>query len=86
VAQSIASELHAAITPEEQQTIDKIPTTSLTAYDYYQKGKAEVLDFYMNTFRQDYEQEEALSKADKFYLKALDYESAPSISKQAPAR
>src|SRR5664280_249861 len=39
IAQSIASELQANITPEEKQRIDKIPTKSLNAYDAYLKGQ-----------------------------------------------
>ena len=38
VAESVASELQAAITPDEKQLIRKIPTLELTAYDYYQRG------------------------------------------------
>jgi tetratricopeptide (TPR) repeat protein len=39
IAQSIASELKAAITPEEKQLIEKIPTSDLTAYDAYLQGQ-----------------------------------------------
>jgi len=42
VAQAIASELNAVITPEEQQLIDKVPTTNLTAYDLHLQAQ----DFY----------------------------------------
>jgi TolB-like protein len=38
IAQSIAAELKATITPEEKQLIEKIPTTNLEAYDLYLKG------------------------------------------------
>jgi TolB-like protein len=38
IAQSIASALKATITPEEEKLINKIPTTNLTAYDFYQRG------------------------------------------------
>ena len=38
IAQSIAAELKATITPEEKQLIEKIPTTDLAAYDSYLKG------------------------------------------------
>ena len=38
VAKSVASEIMAVITPEEQERIDKIPTTSTTAYDLYKKA------------------------------------------------
>ena len=39
IAESIAEELKAVISPEEKQLIEKIPTTDLTAYDAYLKGK-----------------------------------------------
>jgi TolB-like protein/AraC-like DNA-binding protein/Tfp pilus assembly protein PilF len=38
IAQSIASELKATITPEEKKLIEKTPTTNLKAYDLYMKG------------------------------------------------
>lgn len=38
VAQAIADEIEVIITPEEQRRIEKVPTQSLTAYDYYLKG------------------------------------------------
>jgi len=38
VAQTIASELKAKLTPEEKQLIEKIPTTDLAAYDSYLNG------------------------------------------------
>lgn len=37
IAQAIAAELKAAITPEEKQLIEKKPTGSLTAYDFLSK-------------------------------------------------
>ena len=39
VAESIAGELHAVITPDEENIIDAKPTTDLTAYDFYLRGK-----------------------------------------------
>jgi len=38
VAQAVASEMNAAVTPEERQLIDKYPTNDMTAYDCYLKG------------------------------------------------
>ena len=38
VAQTIASQLNISIKPLEKQAMEKIPTTNLTAYDYYLKG------------------------------------------------
>ncbi len=43
VAQKVASAIEAIITPEEQQRIDKIPTSSTTAFDLFRKA-AEVSD------------------------------------------
>lgn len=41
IAETIANELKAKITPDEKQLIEKIPTDSLTAYDFYLKGNEE---------------------------------------------
>jgi len=38
VAQAIALELKTTLTPEEKQLIEKPPTSSLTAYDFYRRG------------------------------------------------
>lgn len=38
VAKSIASEINAIITPEENKRIEKVPTKNLVAYDYYLRG------------------------------------------------
>jgi len=46
VAEAVAGELQAAITPGEKQNIGKIPTANLIAYDYYQKGS-----FLLNNIR-----------------------------------
>jgi len=40
VAQAIARELHAVITPEERQLIEKTPTENLTAYDLLLKARS----------------------------------------------
>ena len=42
VAQTIARELDAVITPEEKELINKVPTNNLTAYDLHMQA----LDFY----------------------------------------
>jgi TolB-like protein len=61
VAQAIAKELNAAITPEEKQLIEKIPTANLTAYDFYQRGRDEY-------------KRGALQKAEALYKRALEYD------------
>ena len=73
VAQAIASELNAVITPEEKQRIEKIPTTNLTAYDYYQKGEEE---------RSKYSSDDslALERAEDLYRYALDEDSTFALA------
>jgi TolB-like protein/Tfp pilus assembly protein PilF len=71
VAKAIATELKTIITPEEKELIEKTPTTSLTAYDFFQKGRDEHVKFWI-----DNENREALENAEEFYNKALEYDSA----------
>ena len=70
IAQAIASELKAIITPEEKQLIEKVPTTSLTAYDFYQRGWEEYWKYGINN-----KNTEALEKAEDLYYEALKYDS-----------
>ena len=70
VAQAIASELYVVMTPEEKQTIEKIPTPNLTAYDLYQRGKEELVNYWLKD-----EKKETLKRAEEFYYKALEYDS-----------
>ena len=70
IAESIASELKAIIAPEEKNLIEKLATTSLTAYDFYLRGKTEQSKYneYNTSTRA------ALDRADEFYKKALEYD------------
>jgi len=70
IAKSIARELQAVITPEEKQLIEKIPTTNLTAYNFFQRGREEHWQYWM-----DNDNREALERAEEFYHKALNYDS-----------
>jgi TolB-like protein len=70
IAQLIAIELKALITPEEKQLIEKTPTTSLTAYDFFRRGKEEHWKYIIVGDK------EALDKAEDLYYKALEYDSA----------
>ena len=70
VAQTIAKELNATITPEEKKLIEKIPTTDTTAYHLYLKA---------NDYRKDYEKTRDLSSyqtAVNLYKAALEIDSA----------
>jgi len=70
VAQTIARELGAAITPEEKQIIEIIPTTSLTAYDFYQRSADELNNFLETGNLQ------SLRRTEQLAQKALEYDSA----------
>jgi TolB-like protein len=69
VAQSIAKELNAAITPSEKQLIEKTPTSNLAAYDFYQLGKDEYFKYWVNS-----DDVEALGRAEFYYYKALEHD------------
>jgi len=69
VAQAIASELEANITPEEKVLIEKMPTTSLTAHDFYQRGRDNQIKYWTNG------NNEELERAEDLYHKALYYDS-----------
>ncbi|MFY9152702.1 MAG: helix-turn-helix domain-containing protein [Prolixibacteraceae bacterium] len=75
VAETIAGELQAVITPEEKHLIEKVPTTNLTAYEFYQQGNYEYLKFRFN--RQN---REALNNAENLYRKALAIDSTFALS------
>jgi TolB-like protein len=71
IAQAIATELKATITPEEKGIIGKTPTTNLTAYDFYQRGKDELAKYPWP----DKLTPEAFRIAVTLFHKALDYDS-----------
>jgi TolB-like protein len=70
IAQAIASELKAIITPEEIKHIEKSPATSLTAYDFYQRGRDQQVNYWL-----DNSNIAALKKAESLYHKALAHDS-----------
>ena len=70
IAELIADEIKSVVTPEERERIEKIPTTSLTAYDLYQKGREEFGKYFDN------EDTKYLERAKELYEKALHYDSA----------
>jgi len=69
VAQTIANEIEVVITPKEKQLIGKIPTTDLTAYDFYQRGREEHWKFKSNN-----DSKGALERAEDLYHKALEFD------------
>ncbi len=64
VAKSIADEIEAIITPEEEERIDKPPTEDLVAYDYFLKG---LNHFYKGT-------REGLLEAIPLFEKAIEHD------------
>jgi TolB-like protein len=67
VAQLVAAEIEAIITPEEQQRIEKIPTSQLIAWELYQKGMEEYRKFFDDSNDSLY-----LMNAEQLYRDALD--------------
>ena len=69
IAQMIADELKATMTPEEKQLIEKTPTTSLTANDFFQRGRDEYWKYFLS------DNQESLERAENLYRKALKYDT-----------
>jgi TolB-like protein len=70
IAQSVARELHVELSEDEKSRIRKIPTLNLTAYDFFQRGREEHFNYWANSNNL-----EALTIAENFYNKALEYDS-----------
>jgi len=71
IAEKVAGELHAAITPEEKQLIRKIPTIDLTAYDYFQRGKVLI---------ENNPDSNAIKEAKKLFTQSLDEDSTFALA------
>ncbi|GEM_PF-405477 len=69
IAQAIASELEASITPQEKDLIEKVSTTNLTAYDFYQRGNDELWQYFFNNNTR------SLNRAEDLFNKALSQDS-----------
>jgi TolB-like protein len=69
IAQQVAEKLEVVITPEEQQRIEKMPTTSLTANHYFQQGQSIHLDGW---YENDYNK---IQNAENLYYEALNLDS-----------
>jgi len=74
IAESIAKELKAVISPEEKQIIENTPTTSLTAHDFYLRGIEELQIFELYAPNMT-----SLEKAENLFHKALSND--PNFSK-----
>jgi TolB-like protein/Flp pilus assembly protein TadD len=91
IAESLAKELEAVITPQEEDMIQRIPTNNPLAYDYYLKGKQYrldlkwdmAIDMYSKAIKQDPEFALAyLARASLcsrlFFTKGLEYQLSGS--------
>jgi len=76
VSMAVASELHAVITPVERQLIRKEPTTNLSAYDYYIRGKDELEKYEFRIKRDSI----TLKKAQQFFRKVLEQDSTFALA------
>ena len=70
IAHAIAAELKATITPEEKQLIENKSTISLTALDFYQKGREEYKKYWQEDFNY-----KLLDNAVAYYKLALKSDS-----------
>ena len=70
IAQLVAAEIDALITPEEKQLIEKIPTNSITAYDFYQRARQEHLSYQVG-----YQTRAIIPYVEDLYSKALEHDS-----------
>jgi TolB-like protein len=78
VAQLVAREINAIISPEEKARIELLPTTNLTAYDYYQQGKEEYWKYLNDPIGES--SSLSLNRAKSMYQKALDYDSTFALA------
>ena len=69
IAQSVANEIKAIITPQEKQLIEQARTSNLTAFDYFLRGRDEHLKY-----RLDNSNAEALKRAEELYQQALEHD------------
>ncbi len=76
VAEAVAKQLKAVITPEEIQLIRKTPTTNLTAYNNYLRGNDE-LEKYEFVLKRDLI---TLKKAQNLFQKALELDSTFALA------
>lgn len=71
VAEMVAAEIEAVIKPVEKQLMEKVPTTSLAAYELYKKGMEELWKFWL-----DNDRFQALTGAEQLFSYALESDSS----------
>jgi TolB-like protein/AraC-like DNA-binding protein len=69
IAKTVAEELKTKITSEDKDRIEKTPTLSLDAYDFYQRGREEAGKLGTYDFNP-----EIIGRAEDFYRKAISHD------------
>jgi len=70
IAQIIAKELYSTITPLQKEILETIPTTNLTAYDFFLRARDVHTNYWL-----DNNNKNALEKAITLYNRSLEYDS-----------
>jgi tetratricopeptide (TPR) repeat protein len=74
VAQLVASQIEAVITPDEKQRIENIPTVNLTAYDLWMKGNSVYHEYLESLDPAD------LVEAERYFFNALEHDSTFALA------
>ncbi|WP_258105699.1 helix-turn-helix domain-containing protein [Marinoscillum sp. MHG1-6] len=77
VAKSIAREIEAIVTEDEQELLEKLPTTNEQAYDYYLKGNEIVFAYERWTAQYDTIE---LKKAREYFRKAIEVDNTYALA------
>jgi TolB-like protein/AraC-like DNA-binding protein/Tfp pilus assembly protein PilF len=76
IAKDVAREIEVQISPEENQRMEKIPTSNLTANYFYQRGRDEIVKYWSGYSNR----KEALDKAEDCYRKAIECDSSFALA------
>jgi TolB-like protein/Flp pilus assembly protein TadD len=72
IAQLVARQINVTITPAEKERIEGEPTTSLSAFDFYQRGNEEYWKYNLNYFDRN---RGMLEKVEFLFREALKYDA-----------
>ena len=75
IAEKIAEALKTVIAPEEKHLIEKTPTASLIAYEFYQRGRDELTKFEIENYSKA-----SLENAEDLFHTALKYDSTYALA------
>jgi len=81
IAEAIAEQLHAKISPEERIRMQKVPSLDPEARDFYEQGRTAHMEYW-----QDESNLKALQKAEDYYQKALNIDSTFALAYAGLAR